>query len=69
MAITETVLLDMTPGGIMPSVYASQYDAGGRILAVSLTDHGTPHTIPDGATVQIRGTKTDGKGFAYAGTA
>lgn len=69
MAITETVTIDMTPGGIMPIVYASQYDAGGRILAVSLTDHGTPHTIPDGATVQIRGTKADGKGFAYAGTA
>ena len=67
MAITETVLLDMTPGGITPIVYASQYDAGGRILAISLMDHGSPHTIPDGATVQIRGTKRDGKGFAYTG--
>lgn len=61
---TVTVNLPVVPGSILPIVHVSQYDVGSRTLKFNLVSY----TIPDGATVAIRGTKPDKTGFSYACT-
>ena len=61
---TVTVNLSVVPGSILPVVHVSQYDVGSRTLKFNLVSY----TIPDGATVAIRGTKPDKTGFSYACT-
>ncbi|WP_102342275.1 BppU family phage baseplate upper protein [Galactobacillus timonensis] len=66
MAIQQIYSLNMIPGGRTLIIPVSQYDNGARGLLISLTAGADPYTIPDGAAVTVRGTKRDGRGFAYA---
>lgn len=60
----QTVRLNMTPSGVMPHIYSSQYDKG-RQFALQVYDDGGTFSIPDGAVVTLHGVKPDGKVFAY----
>lgn len=68
---TQTINLNMIPGGVMPVVYASQYDNQVDALIFNLYDGGLAFEIPIGASVLINGTKppVDGgtpTGFSYS---
>ena len=63
--ITQTIKLNLIPGGILPRIKASQYDAGGRTLVFKLYNGVQEFTIPADSTVSIRGTKSDHTGFQY----
>lgn len=62
----QTCILNMIPSGVMPRIYASQYDKQTNAITFSLYDGITPFTIPSGAAVLINGTKPDKKGFSYS---
>ena len=63
--ITQTIKLNLIPGGILPRIKASQYDAGARTLVFKLYNGVQEFTIPTDSTVSIRGTKSDNTGFQY----
>ncbi len=67
---TQTIKLNMTPGGVMPVAYASQYDNQTDALIFELYNGNTPFTVPQGAAVLINGTKpmsAEGvTGFSYS---
>ena len=68
---TQTINLNMIPGGVLPVVYASQYDNQVDALVFNLYDGGSVFEIPVGASVLINGTKPpiDGgtpTGFSYS---
>ncbi|WP_102342274.1 hypothetical protein [Galactobacillus timonensis] len=65
MAIKQTYVLDMIQGGRTLIIPVSQYDNGARELILCLTAGANTYTIPDGATVTVRGTKPDRHGFAH----
>lgn len=60
-AVQRTIPLSIDPGGIEPIINVSQYDAGVREINFNFTDY----SLPSDATVKVRGTKPDGKGFVY----
>lgn len=60
-AATKTIPLSIEPGGIEPIINVSQYDSGVRKINFDLTDY----SLPSDATVRVRGSKPDGKGFVY----
>lgn len=62
----QNIILNMVPNGIMPRVYASQYDNQTNAVTFTLYDGITPFTIPSGAAVLINGTKPDRTGFSYS---
>ena len=64
---TQTIKLNLIPGGIPPIVHVSQYDVG-RPLAFELYDGLNAATIEAGTVIDIRATKPDGTGFEYACT-
>ena len=64
---TQTIVLNLVPGGIPPVVHVSQYDVG-RPLAFELYDGLSAATIEAGTVIDIRATKPDGTGFEYACT-
>lgn len=66
--LNHTIYLDVVPGGVPPIVHVSQFDEGSRTLLINLYAGVGELTIPDGATVKIRGTKPDRKGFEYTAT-
>ena len=67
---TQTIHLNLIPGGVMPVVYASQYDNQTDALIFELYNGSNPFTIPQGAAVLINGTKpmsAEGvTGFSYS---
>lgn len=67
---TQTIRLNMIPGGVMPVVYASQYDNQTNALIFELYNGDEPFDVPSGAAVLINGTKppVDGQltGFSYS---
>lgn len=63
--ITQTIKLNLIPGGILPRIKASQYDSGARTLVFKLYNGVQEFTIPTDSTVSIRGTKSDHTGFQY----
>ena len=63
----QSANLSMAPGGVMPSVHASQYDTG-RQITFKLYDGSTEYTIPVDATVTVEGIKTDRHAFQYEAT-
>lgn len=67
---TQIIKLNMIPGGVMPVVYASQYDKQTNALIVDLYNGDLPFPVPSGAAVLINGTKppVDGQltGFSYS---
>lgn len=64
---TQSINLNLIPGGIPPIVHVSQYDVG-RPLSFVLYDGLSAATIESGTTIKIRGTKADGHGVEYACT-
>ena len=62
--ITQSIKLNLIPGGIPQRIRISQYDEGSRTLTFTLYNGNTAFTAT-GVTAQIRGTKPDAKGFAY----
>lgn len=63
--IEQTLKLNLIPGGVLPRVNVSQYDAGSRTINATLYNGPSLFTIPTGATISVRGTKKDNTGFAY----
>ena len=62
---TQTINLNMIPGGVMPVVYASQYDNQTDAVIFKLYNGTLPFNVPSGAAVLINGTKPDVTGFSY----
>ena len=62
---SQTINLNLIPGGIEPIIHVSQYDKG-QTWTFNLFEGSQPFTIPTGATVLIQGTKADKTGFQYA---
>lgn len=63
--ITQSINLNLVPGGVRPIINVSQYDKGSRTLQIVLFNGVTAYQIPDGASVTIQGTKADKTGFQY----
>ncbi|MBQ1292685.1 MAG: hypothetical protein IIY21_01490 [Clostridiales bacterium] len=63
--IEQTLKLNLIPGGVLPRVNVSQYDAGSRTIKATLYNGPSLFTIPTGASISVRGTKKDNTGFAY----
>lgn len=63
----QKIKINLIPGGIIPVIYVSQYDAG-RPLQFEIYDGQNAATIESGTTIKIRGTKADGHGVEYACT-
>ena len=63
--IEQTLKLNLIPGGVLPRVNVSQYDAGSRTINATLYNGPSLFTIPIGASISVRGTKKDNTGFAY----
>lgn len=63
--IEQTLKLNLIPGGVLPRVNVSQYDAGSRTINATLYNGPSLFTIPTGASISVRGTKKDNTGFAY----
>lgn len=59
--------LDISPGGVLPRIHASQYDMG-RTFTFTLYDGVSTYSIPAGSTVTVEGIKPDRHGFQYAVT-
>ena len=66
--ITQSFELNLIPGGVKPTVKASQYDKESRTLLIALFAGPVAFPVPDGAEVLIQGTKKDETGFQYACT-
>ena len=63
--ITQSINLNLIPGGVLPRFSVSQYDKGSRVLQFNLFSGSFPFEVPDGSTVTIQGTKKDMTGFQY----
>lgn len=59
----QTIKLNLIPGSVLPVVNVSQYDAH-RQFALQVYEGASTYDLT-GKTVEIRGTKPDGNGFAY----
>lgn len=61
---TQTIELDLTPGGVSPFLYVSQGDYGTRSLVFNLMLNGQPYTIPNTVTtVSLEGITKGGNMF------
>lgn len=61
---TQTIELDLTPGGVSPFLYVSQGDYGTRNLVFNLMLNGQPYTIPSTVTtVSLEGITKGGNMF------
>lgn len=63
--ITQSIDLNLIPGGVMPRFNVSQYDKGSRTLRFQLFNGSSVFDIPGGSVVTIQGTKVDKTGFQY----
>lgn len=64
---SQTINLNLIPGGAEPVLNVSQYDSG-QTWNFNIYSGGQTFSIPSGASVVIRGTKPDRKGFDYSCT-
>lgn len=67
MAITKTNRLNMTGGGVPVIVRLSQYDSDFTLVFDLYNTDGT-FTIESGTTAEVRGTKSDARGFSANAT-
>ena len=63
--ITQEYKLNLIPDNFPVFVRCSQYDTESRTIEMTLYEGSALYTIPNGATVTVRGTKQDGTGFEY----
>lgn len=66
--IEQRIQLNLIPNSRTVKVRCSQYDDQARKIIIELFNGSAAFTIPEGTTVQIRGTKPSGKGFSYSCT-
>lgn len=64
--ITQTINLNLIPGGVLPRINVSQYDKGSRMLNFNIYNGSVLFNIPTGSTITIQGTKPDHTGFQYS---
>ena len=64
---SQTINLDLIPGGVPPIINVSQYDKG-QTWIFNVYAAGQTFEIPSGSAVTIQGTKPDRTGFQYACT-
>ena len=63
---TQNINMDLIPGGNTKVIHVSQYDHESRTYKITLTHNNkNDFTIPEGVTVEVRGTKPSGKSFVY----
>ena len=62
--MAQSINLQITPNGVIPTIYASQFDVG-REITFNLYDGSTAYTPPAGSTIRFEGKKSDGNGFSY----
>ena len=63
--ITQSYKLNLIPDNFPVFVRCSQYDTESRTIEMTLYEGSALYTIPNGATVTVRGTKQDKTGFEY----
>lgn len=63
--ITQSINLNLIPGGVLPRINVSQYDKGSRTLQFYLFYGSLPFNIPADCSITIQGTKKDMTGFQY----
>lgn len=66
--ITQSINLNLIPGGVLPRINVSQYDDDSRTLSLNLYSGNVAYSVPAGSSVNIVGTKKDRTGFEYACT-
>lgn len=64
---SQTINLNLIPGGIDPVIHVSQYDKG-QTWTFNIYAGSQAFSIPSGSTVTIQGTKPDKTGFQYSCT-
>ena len=62
---TQSINLNVIPGGVLPRVNVSQYDTGLEQIVATLYEGSSAFEMPSSATVYVQGTKKDGTGFQY----
>lgn len=62
---SQTINLNLIPGGAEPVLNVSQYDKG-QTWTFNIYAGGQAFSIPSGSSVTIQGTKPDKKGFQYS---
>ena len=62
--MAQSINLQITPSGVTPTIYASQFDVG-REITFNLYDGPTAYIPPAGSTIRFEGKKSDGNGFSY----
>lgn len=63
---TQTIKLNLIPGGVLPVVNASQYDNQTNALVFELYNGSAAYPVQTGTAVLISGTKPDNTGFSYS---
>ena len=64
MTVTHPITVDLVQPGIKPRLYAMQFDANTRIVAITLQSQGSPWEIPADAAFGLSYRKRDGtRGF------
>ena len=66
--ISQSIDVNLIPGGVLPRINVSQYDKGSRTLNFNLYNGASPYTIPANSSVYVVGTKKDNTGFDYSAT-
>ena len=64
--VTQTINLNLIPGGVPPVIHVNQYDIGNAALILKLHNGFSEFTVPVSASVTLVGTKPDNTGFVYA---
>ena len=64
--VTQTINLNLIPGGVPPVIHVNQYDIGNAALILKLHNGFSEFTVPASASVTLVGTKPDNTGFVYA---
>lgn len=62
---TQTVTLNMIPGGIHPIIHVSQFDYSSRRMDFTLHRGSQVFNIPSGSAVTLRGRRSDGTLFEH----
>lgn len=63
--ITQSINLNLVPGGVLPRINVSQYDKGSRTFQFHLFNESLEFEVPEGCSITIQGTKKDKTGFQY----
>lgn len=62
----QNLNINMVPGGVMPIVYASQFDEQTNAVTFTLYSGDSLYTLPSGYGVLVNGKKPDSTGFSYS---